>query len=57
MAVTRALPRVTQPVGSSRSAQGGRRDGKAGGRRQAEGRFTVPCSRNECNIEKQLYSD
>lgn len=46
MAVTRALPHVKQPVGSSRSAQGGRRgaqrsprgqDGKARGRRPAEG--------------------
>lgn len=69
--MTCALPRVTQPVGSSRqhrelsSVLGedlegamGRWEGGArwSGHMPAYSWFTMPCSRNECNIEKQLYS-
>ena len=70
--MTCALLRVTQPVGSSRqhrelsSVLGedlegamGRWEGGArwSGHMHAYSWFTVPCSRNECNIEKQLYSN
>lgn len=46
-------------LGGALEGRVGRREG--GARRRghvyAYSWFTVPCSRNECNIEKQLYSD